>query len=133
MFVLVLLTHQPVHHWFLSQHCYHCYRNGSAAPGFPPPHICDPGTSPSLTSSLHHHPALPQAFAHTHACTRTAGDSTYGRMQLMEHPGWRADIKMDGRGDRPEIQRWQVYLFVKEEAIKTRMGFRETQWLFYDG
>ncbi len=77
MFVLVLLTHQPVHHWFLSQHCYYCCRRGeanssrygSAAPSFPPPHICDPGASPSLTSSLHHHPALPQTSTHTHTHT----------------------------------------------------------------
>lgn len=80
MFVLVLLTHQPVHHWFLSQHCYCCCRcgeanssrYGSAVPSFPPPHICDPGASPSLTSSLHHHPVLPQTSAHTLVRARTA-------------------------------------------------------------
>lgn len=81
MFVLVLLTHQPVHHRFSSQHCYRCCRRyGSAAPSSPPttylwpgnlsiPHFFTPSSS-SAATNIHTHTHRRQTYKFSWWSTR---------------------------------------------------------------
>lgn len=125
MFVLVLLTHQPVHHRFSSQHCYRCRRRyGSAAPSSPPTTYLWPG---NLSIPHFFTPSSSSAATNIHTHTQAANI----QIQLMEHPGRRANIKMDEQGDRFGLQRRQVYFFVNGEAIKTQTFF--SRWLVTDG
>lgn len=133
MFVLALLTHRRVHHWFLSQHCYsfcRCPLRFSSVDFSPPTAIRDPGAAPSLASPLHHHPLQTSPRAQSHR--RPESNSANAKMCRCSTRGG-ADIKMDGRGDRHGLQHWQVYLFVKEEAIKHGWVFRRQGGLSLTG
>lgn len=98
---------------------------------FPPPTaIRDPGAAPSLASPLHHHPLQTSPRAQSHR--RPESNSVNAKMCRCSTRGG-ADIKMDGRGDRHGLQHWQVYLFVKEEAIKHGWVFRRQGGLSLTG
>lgn len=105
-------------------------RYGSAVSIFPPTAIRDPGVAPSLASPLHHHPLQTSPRAQTHR--RPSSNSTNAKMCRCSTRGG-ADIKMDGCGDRHGLQHWQVYLFVKEEAIKHGWVFRRQGGLSLTG
>lgn len=91
-FVLALLTHHPVHHWFFESALLHA----AAARPIPPAtvqrrRICDPGAAPSFTP---HSITIQRSLASTHTPTHTLTAAV--QTQLMEHPGCAAGIKMDG-------------------------------------
>lgn len=68
-------------------------------PGLPRHESMTPGASPSLAYSLHHHQQAPQGcHKHPHKCAD--GNCASSQIHLIECSGWRADIKMDGHGDR---------------------------------
>lgn len=85
---------------------------------FSPHHISV--TREPLHPSLLHSIIIQRCHKHPHTHTQAANI----QIQLMEHPGRRANIKMDEQDDRFGLQRRQVYFFVNGEAIKTQTFFQ---------
>lgn len=81
----------------------------------------------TLSSLFIPHSFTPSSSTHTQTHTLTHNSSTV-QLQLMEHSGWRADVKMDERGDRQQLQCPKVDLFFKErerKRLKQRCAFRK--------